>query len=467
MIRAQAGSRNKRVQRMVSRPEPAAAAVTPLHPEASDSAGLAALLRYEGEVRKQASVDELTYFVANESRALVAYDQMFVLRRSAVRSGLAVTAASSLARIDNNAPLIQAIERAAAGFGDDVRRLADRLGSDDPALSDYPFTTWQWAPLNGRDGIAYGGLLLARAAPWSDADALRLTRMTETIGHSWLALTGGKPPRRRINLDRRAKRWIAGVLIVGALFPVRMTALAPVEVVAAQPFIVSAPYSGVIARVEVAPNAMVRAGQPVLTFEDIKVRNELGQAEERVAVARAKLDRSTSAAFGDPEQAREIAPLRAELELAQTDLAYARDMMGKAQITAQRAGMAIYSDRRDWEGRAVNVGDPILHIADPREIAYRIDLPAKEQMRLEPGAPVKVWLDAQPLWALDGRVETASYLARPTADNILAFAVTAKPAGGNPRIGSRGTAKLYGQRAPFIYTVLRRPIASARQFLGL
>jgi hypothetical protein len=451
---------------MASRPDPAAA-VTPLRPNSTDSAGLAALLRYEGDVRRQASVDELIYFVANESRALVAYDQMFVLRQSAIRDALTVVAASSLARVDNNAPLIQAIERAAKGFGTAPRRLENELSGDDPALADYPFTAWQWAPLLDREGRLFGGLLLARAAPWTDADTLRLTRIADTTGHGWLALTGGKPPRRRINLDRRARRWIVGALIVGALFPVRMTALAPVEVVSAKPFIVSAPYSGVIARVEVAPNAMVREGQPVLTFEDIKVRNELQQAQERVAVARAKLDRATSASFGDPEQAREIAPLRAELDLAQTDYAYARDMMGKSQIAAPRSGMAIYSDRRDWEGRAVNVGDPILQIADPRDIAYRIDLPAKEQMRLEPGAPVKVWLDAQPLWALDGRVETASYLARPTADNILAFAVTAKPVGGSPRIGSRGTAKLYGQRAPFIYTVLRRPIASARQFLGL
>ena len=176
---------------------------------------------------------------------------------------------------------------------------------------------------------------------------------------------------------------------------------------------------------------------------------------------------ATSAAFANAEQAREIGPLQAELELAQADFAYARDIMGKSQIKAPKSGMAIYSDRRDWEGRAVNVGDAILQIADPKDIAYRIDLPTKEQMRLEPGASVKVWLDAQPLWALDGTIENASYLARPTADGILAFAVTAKPVGGAPRIGSRGTAKLYGQWAPFIYTILRRPIASARQYLGI
>ena len=108
--------------------------------------------------------------------------------------------------------------------------------------------------------------------------------------------------------------------------------------------------------------------------------------------------------------------MRAEFDVAQADVNYARDVMAKSQITAPRAGMALYSDRRDLEGRAVNVGDPILQVADPRDVSFRIDLPAAEQMALKPGSAVKVWLDAQPLWAVDGRIETASYQARPTAD---------------------------------------------------
>jgi multidrug resistance efflux pump len=452
---------------MASLPDPQSVTVTPLRPAQPKSGGLAELLRYEGDVRQQATVEELVYFVANESRSLIEYDQMFVLRRAMVRDGFAVHATSSLSLIDRNAPLIQAIEKAADAFGEAPETVDAAALSDDSAIADYPFHAWAWVPLKGRDDVPFAGLLVARTAPWTDNETIRLSRMAETVGHSWLALTGGKPVRRLPKLDTRTKRWIAAACLIGAVFPVRMTALAPVEVVAAQPFVVSAPYSGVIARLDVAPNTIVKAGQPVLTFEDIKVRNEMQQASEKLAVARAKVERATSAAFADAEQAREIGPLKAELELAQADYAYARDIMGKSQIKAPKSGMAIYSDRRDWEGRAVNVGDAILQIADPNDIAYRIDLPTKEQMRLEPGAPVKVWLDAQPLWALDGTIENASYLARPTADGILAFAVTAKPAGGAPRIGSRGTARLYGQWAPFIYTILRRPIASARQYLGI
>jgi multidrug resistance efflux pump len=433
-----------------------------------DTSSLAALLQYEGDVRRQASVNELVYFTANETRHITAYDQMFVLREARIGEGFHVVGASSIALVDRNAPLIHALEVVVSKLDADVPQSFEAPSySDDPAIAEYPFQSWYWQPLTRNTGNAFAGLLIAHTSPLREAEVQRLTRISETVGHSWLALTGGKPVIRLPKLDSKKKRLIAAALLVGALFPVQMTALAPMEVVAAQPFVISAPYAGVIQRIEVAPNAVVKEGQPVLTFEDIKVRNDMQQALEKLSVAKAKVERATSAAFAKAEEARDIATLQAEYNLAKADYAYARDIMGKSQITAPRAGMAIYSDRRDWEGRAVNVGDPILQIANPKEIAYRIDLPTKEQMTLKPGSPVKVWLDAQPLWSLNGTVEYASYQARPTPDGILAFSVSAKPEGDTPRIGSRGTAKLYGQWVPFAYSLFKRPISSVRQYLGL
>ncbi len=437
-----------------------------------DQASLAALLQYEGEVRRQASVNELVYFVANETRRIVAYDQLFVLRLASVGEGFHVVGASSLAIIDRNAPLIHAVEKTISAMAREAAAqkphdFAATAWSDDPSISEYPFHAWRWQPLLDRGGTAFAGLLFARTESFRQGEAVRLDRVGETVAHGWRALTGDKPVRRFPKPTRLQKRLIAAACVIVALFPVRMTALAPVEVVPARPFIVSAPYAGVIARLEVAPNATVAAGQPVLTFEDIKVRNELQQVTEKLQVARAKIERATSASFREADEARDIATMRAEYDVAVADYKYARDLMAKSQIVAPVGGMAIYSDRRDWEGRAVNVGDPILQIADPKAVAFRIDLPTKEQMTLAPGGDVKVWLDAEPLWALSGTIEQASYLARPTAEGVLAFAVTAKPTGAPPRIGSRGTAKLYGQWVPFAYSVFKRPFASVRQFLGL
>ena len=65
----------------VSPPPVIARAVPP------EQASLAALLQYEAEVRRQPTEAELVYHVANESRRIVAYDQMFVLRHARIGDG--------------------------------------------------------------------------------------------------------------------------------------------------------------------------------------------------------------------------------------------------------------------------------------------------------------------------------------------------------------------------------------------
>ena len=109
-----------------------------------------------------------------------------------------------------------------------------------------------------------------------------------------------------------------------------------------------------------------------------------------------------------------------------------------------------------------------MEVADPHDVRYRVDLPAKEQMRLEPGSAVSVWLDSQPLWSQAATLTGASYQARPAADGTLAFALDARPSDGlAPRIGSRGTARVRGPWAPLGYAMLKRPIASLRQYFGV
>ena len=39
--------------------------------------------------------------------------------------------------------------------------------------------------------------------------------------------------------------------------------------------------------------------------------------------------------------------------------------------------------------------------------------------------------------------------------------------GSNRRVGLKGTAKVYGARVPLIYWMLRRPLATVRQALGV
>ena len=439
------------------------------HPPRADARGvepspLGLLLAWEASVRRQASVPELLFFVANESRGLIAHDQMFVLQRPLVGDGWQVRTASSLAAVDRNAPVIRAVEAAVA----DLDGPCDLDAPDDDALGEYPFRHWLWQPLVGRDGAAFGALLLARAVPFDATEAARLSRLGDTVQHGWLALTGGKPVRRLPRLTKKQRRIAIASVAVVALFPVHLSALAPVEVVAAHPFVVAAPFQGVVSSIDVAPSAPVAKGQTLMRFDDVKLKNELSLAGERLQVARAKVDAVASATFGDATQGRGISIAQAEYQLAAAEYGYARDMLARARVVAPFAGIAAYTDRHDWEGRAVETGQPIMEVADPSQVRYRIDLPTREQMPLEAGSAVTVWLDSQPLWSQGATLANASYQARATTDGTLAFALDAAPAdGATPRIGSRGTARVRGPWAPLAYAMLKRPIASARQYLGL
>ncbi len=448
---------------LAPQPIPVQRAVTPAQPTLAD------LLQFEGELRRLATVPELIYYVANETRRIVHHEQLFILRQPRLGDAMRVEAVSSMAIVDRHTPLIQAIEKrmkTLAEGGALVEPIGFDTGAESGAFDDYPFHHFHWHPLKDRAGQTFAGLLLARTSSLDAAEAVRLERVGETAAHGWCALTANRPVNRIAKIGAKERKGIFVLATVIALFPVQMTALAPVEVVAARPFVITAPISGVISTIDVPPNARVRQGQILMRFDDIKFRNEQSVATQKSQVAQARVERSTTAAFGKAEEAREIGINRAEAQLASADLAYASDMMTKTKVVAPRAGIALYTDRKDWEGRAVNVGEPIMQVADPDNVALRIDLPTRSQMALEAGAKVTLWLDSQPFWAIDARLQTASYQARQTAEGVLAFALTAKPVSARPRIGSRGTAKVYGRWVPFAYTVFKRPIASLRQYIG-
>jgi hypothetical protein len=53
-------------------------------------------------------------------------------------------------------------------------------------------------------------------------------------------------------------------------------------------------------------------------------------------------------------------------------------------------------------------------------------------------------------------------------EEVLSYKIGASFDGKKPpRIGFRGTAKVYGSRVPLFYFVLRKPITFMRQFIGI
>jgi hypothetical protein len=117
----------------------------------------------------------------------------------------------------------------------------------------------------------------------------------------------------------------------------------------------------------------------------------------------------------------------------------------------------------------VQVGERVMMIADPSLIDVTIYLPPDDAIELEAGGDVELLLHVNPLSTLKAKIERSSYEATPQADGTLAYVIRAEllPGQGLPRIGLRGTAKVYSERVSLGYYLLRKPLAFVRRSLGV
>ena len=434
-----------------------------------------AFLQLERSARHAEDLQALRYVMVNETRRLAPY-------RRAVIAGVVpgrrmrVEAVSGIPVVEKDAPFTRLMNRVltAALRRPEAGKPAALTPSDTPGVRS---SDWQehiaahaaWVPLNLADGTVVAALLIDRDTPFADSELVLLHQLTDCYAHAWSALKG----RSRA---RPGRRWgpviglsVAAALVAAMFIPVRLTALGPAEVVAADPLVVAAPLEGVIGRFAVEPNQPVRDGQELFRFDDTNLRAQLDVAERTLGIAEAELRRATQGAFVDTEAGSQIAILDARLTLRRSEVAFAQAQLERSIVRAERDGIAVFTDVNDWVGRPVVTGERVMLIADPLQSEVEIQLPVEDAVALDPGAPVELYLDVDPLTAIPASLRSASYEARATPEGTFAyelkaaFTERAEPV----RIGLKGTAKLFAHDVPLYFYLFRRPIGALRQMLGL
>ncbi|PWU30161.1 HlyD family secretion protein [Pseudomonas sp. RW407] len=425
----------------------------------------AQFLGLERQAREAASTEQLAFAMVNDGQALFGYHHAALLIAGKVR------ALTGVSVVEPNAPFVAFVERAVgqlqakALLG--VAGVVYSEGLDSDCRADWQVLSVAqayWLPLLDRRGEVFGGLWLARERPFIEAEQALLNQLGGAYAHAWLALQPRKPWRLR--WPKKKLLAIAGALCLLLLLPVRQSVLAPAEVVPLGGRVVAAPLDGVIAEFLVKPNQPVAAGDPLVRFEATSLKAQADVAERALGVAEAELKSSTQRAFTDAESSARIDLLAARVEQKRAELDYARQLLARSEVRAERAGIAVFADAERWTGRPVQTGERLMQIADPGQAELRIELPVGDAIALAPGAEVALFLDSDPLNRQAARLERSAYEAQATAAGQLAYRLDAAFIDPPPRIGLRGTAKLSGERAPLAYYLLRRPLAALRQRLG-
>jgi multidrug resistance efflux pump len=288
-----------------------------------------------------------------------------------------------------------------------------------------------------------------------------------------LAAWRGRGWRLRWRSQSRRTRMIPlvalAVVAVLMFIPVRLSALAPAEVTPLAPAAISAPVDGVLARFNVAPNTLVKAGAVVATIDDTVLRNRNAMSQKGLEVARAEFARAGSKSFADDQSRSELLTLKARIDERLADVAYTEELLGRIQLRAPVDGLVIYSSPDEWVGRPLVTGERIATVANPARAGLTLHLPADDAIAVEVGAQVQFYQNISPLDSLSAAVTQAGYETQATVDAGLAYVLRAEfPAGTQPpRLGLRGTAKVYGHYVPLGYYLLRRPFAGLRRMLGV
>lgn len=446
--------------------------------------------------RRAATPAELGFILVNETRLLAPYRQSVLWLKE---SGL--HALSGVVAPEANAPyvlwLTQLLENlsrrpVSADFSGSCLTAADI----EPDLA----SDWQeWLPahalwLTGPDG--QGGLLLARETPWTSDELGLLNEWFEAwsaswalkhkptawqaLQHTWRTIKSWRPAQTARNWGSlvRAREWRALwqlpglrwtlIVLLILLFPVRLTVIAPGELVPSDPAVIRAPLDGVIDKVLVQPNQTVKTGDPLFTFDRITIANRLSGSEQALATIEAEYRQAAQQALFDAKSKSQLSLVQGRLAEKQAEVAYLRELDQRAGVTSPRDGIVIFGDATEWVGRPVSTGERVMVVSGETDAEVEAWLSPADMINLPANTPVTLYLDASPFAPVNASVRHLAHAAQQRPDGHFAFRLRARLDPGEPprRVGLKGSAKLSGQRVPLIYWVLRKPWAALRQFVG-
>lgn len=436
------------------------------------------LLQIEDDVRGIATQADLALLAANESRKISKARQVFVF--SAQRQ-LRLDAISGLPAVDRSLPVVRDVERTVSSLGHEHRSqksyvfdLLDPNNEFELFDSRYPYRAMLWVPYCVRGGEPLGGMLLAREKAWTEQDIVVARRLADIIAHAKALLLAEPRLNARIVSALKLRRWfLAGavaVLTAVMAIPVPMTTLSPFEIVPRGAFVTAAPIEGVIESVFVHPGAYVKKGQPLVQIADTVLRNRLEISEREIIVSKARLKKASQLAFDDLTGRHELRLAMADQALKTAERDFARDVLNRSKIKSKRSGVALFADRQELIGKPVTLGEKIMRIADPKQVEVAIYVGVSDAIALKRGAKVRLFLDSDPIKPRDATVKFTDYRARPREGGALSYRVVASltdQEASLPRLGVRGTAKLFGESVPLAFFLLRKPLSTLRQWSGL
>jgi len=258
-----------------------------------------------------------------------------------------------------------------------------------------------WLPIQAGDRLV-AGLLLERwgEVQWQNNELRLLEHLVSGYSALWEQFfLREKLFIRLINCFRRKPVLIAILivcLVIGFFCPVNLKVVAPCEVVAMDPVIISAPLEGVVEKINVSPGQEVSIGEQLYSYDKRIPLQELAVARKQVQIAVSQVNLLKAKAYEQDKARAELVILERRLQQEKMRLELAEHNARQLKVVSPVAGAVMIQKPHEWKGKPVRVGERVMAVVDPGRTIVRIWIPEDDNISFNWKKDAKIILNVEP-----------------------------------------------------------------------
>lgn len=432
------------------------------------------LLKLMRRTREATSVEELYFQLVNETYSLVPYRQAALWFPDK-----GVISLSGVSRLEKHAPFLHWLQGyfKKNSYLEGIKNinLASLNKEKHPEIENWD----NWLPpFILLIPVSNGGLLMLSSTieinkdqqtileEWTDAWSNQYQMMLPQGWKKAFPLTA-----KSNGLWYKNKYVIISLLIVMVAFiPVRLSVLAPAELVPLNPAIIRAPINGVIKTVIVEPNQTVEKGQTLFKFDRVSLASQLTVAERELATRQAEYRQEAQRSLIDSDRKSSLAILQSRIREKTVKVNYLKELNDRSVVTAPREGIVLFGDVTEMIGQPVSTGERVMIVTGETDVQIEAWVSPADLIEFPEDSKIIIYLAADPLSLLVGTINYVAHHAELRPQGHFAYRVRAQLENNDiltPRVGLKGTAKMEGIHAPLFYWVFRKPWAALRGWIGV
>jgi hypothetical protein len=258
-----------------------------------------------------------------------------------------------------------------------------------------------------------------------------------------------------------------GLLVLMFLIPVRLQIVAPCEVVAKDPYIVTAPMTGIIDHVNVYPGQEILKDQVLFEYDKKYPTYQYQAALKDVEYLRAILNHSYVLGTSDSTETSKLTQLNLKLKSGEATLELAKRQFDYINNKSPMSGLVSIQDPDEWRGKPVKMGEKLMSISNPNLSKLRIWIPESGHIEIDKDVPVHAFFSPIPEITFTAKI----FYLTPEVKINEAFtpSLEAEAEWLNvetpPQLGLKGYAIVYGERVSLFYYLMHKPIAIIQKLL--